>query len=225
MKQIKLDDCVINYQVFFKNNKNVYFKIKDGLVHITCSKTYDITMIEALMHKHKRWILNNYRKKSMDLYAHDYLYYWGLKYKVAYDESQVKPIIFDGSQFILQSKIISKQVIEQFYKIEVLKEINQILIEQSQKLEMLIGIDNISYKAQLMRSRLGSCITSKRIIKLNSILGRLDKVYIHLVLMHELTHLKVPNHSKKFHDLLEKIVPNHKIINRKLKNKVKQFNY
>ena len=62
-------------------------------------------------------------------------------------------------------------------------------------------------KVQDMVSIWGSCHTKKKCIKLNLKLIFKDVDCISYVIVHELAHLVVPNHSKAFWDVVLKIMP------------------
>ena len=74
--------------------------------------------------------------------------------------------------------------------------------------------NRISIRKQ--KTRWGSC-SSKDNINLNMNLLHLPSELIDYVLLHELVHTKVKNHSNDFWDELETVVPNARIIDRKLK--------
>lgn len=72
-------------------------------------------------------------------------------------------------------------------------------------------------KFKKMKSRWGSC-NSKREITLNSELSRLNKNLIDYVVVHELAHIRYMNHSKEFHQLIDKHLVNAKKYRIELKN-------
>jgi len=74
--------------------------------------------------------------------------------------------------------------------------------------------NRISIRKQ--KTRWGSC-SSKDNINLNMNLLHLPPELIDYVLLHELVHTKVKNHSKDFWDELDTVVPNARVIDRKLK--------
>ena len=74
--------------------------------------------------------------------------------------------------------------------------------------------NRISIRKQ--KTRWGSC-SSKDNINLNMNLLHLPSELMDYVLLHELVHTKVKNHGKDFWDELETVVPNARIIDRKLK--------
>jgi len=67
-----------------------------------------------------------------------------------------------------------------------------------------------------MSSRWGSC-SGHNNINLNLHLIRLPEELIDYVILHELAHIKEKNHGKKFWDFLDKLLPNSKELNKKLK--------
>ena len=67
------------------------------------------------------------------------------------------------------------------------------------------------------KTRWGSCST-KNNINLNANLLHLPSELIDYVLLHELVHTRVKNHSKDFWDELETVVPNARKVDRKLKD-------
>ena len=75
--------------------------------------------------------------------------------------------------------------------------------------------NRISIRKQ--KTRWGSC-SSKDNINLNMNLLHLPSELMDYVLLHELVHTKVKNHSNDFWDELETVVPNARIIDRKLKD-------
>ena len=66
-----------------------------------------------------------------------------------------------------------------------------------------MGLPYRELKFRKMKSRWGSC-SSNGIITLNKKLIKTPQICIDYVVIHELAHLKHLNHSKKFHELVEK---------------------
>lgn len=221
MHKIILDNYEINYQVFFKNIKHMYIRIKHNSVQVTCNKRFTYESIESFIMKHKKWILNQMKQEKISLYNHHEMYLWGKKYPIKYAWSLNQSVVFTGDSFLVLKNF--EKHLESFYHQEIMNEISNILKENKLTLAGYFKLDNLVFKTQLMTSRLGSCHASKGIIKLNTILGRVDKEYLKLVLFHELSHLIHQNHSSDFHDLLEKLIPNHKKINRRLSKDIRRF--
>lgn len=61
------------------------------------------------------------------------------------------------------------------------------------------------------RTYLGRCDTGKRVIKISRILASKHPDVIDYVVLHEICHLKVANHQKRFYDFLGRYMPDYKI--------------
>ena len=68
-----------------------------------------------------------------------------------------------------------------------------------------------------MTSRWGVCNTKLRIITLNLELIKRDTKYLDYVIVHELSHLIYPNHSKDFWSLVEENISDYKKYRREMK--------
>ena len=65
-------------------------------------------------------------------------------------------------------------------------------------------------KQQRMKSRWGSCTPAKQLIKMNTRLLEGPQAYIEYVMVHEFAHFKYLDHSKNFHNLVAKFLPDWK---------------
>lgn len=220
MHNLTLDNCTIQYQVFFKNIKHMYLRVQQNTVFVTANKRFSRPVIEAFIKKHQRWVLKQLSLKKIHIYNLEQMLLWGRLYPVNI-RHRPSTNCFEKMAFYLTNTKPSD--IEQIYHQAVLSEVQSILNQERQLLEKYLDVSGITFKSQLMRSRLGSCHYKKRIIKLNTILGRVDKRYIKLVLFHELAHLKYQDHSKQFHNLLENLYPNHRLHQRTLSRLIKGF--
>lgn len=69
-----------------------------------------------------------------------------------------------------------------------------------------VGIPYPQVTIRAMRTRWGSC-SSKGRITLNVKLVKVPKSYIDYVIFHELCHLVEPNHSPRYYELLDRVLP------------------
>ena len=81
--------------------------------------------------------------------------------------------------------------------------------------EKIKDLQKITYRK--MRSRWGSCLPSKIRISMNKLLACAPRYCIEYVLVHELSHLIHPDHSRDFYALVSKYVPDHKAAKTELK--------
>ena len=94
--------------------------------------------------------------------------------------------------------------------------LTQRLAELAKEHQFVYG--KVSIRSQ--RTRWGSCSTQNN-ISLNQNLLHLPDYLIDYVLLHELTHTRVKNHSSKFWNELEKVCPDAK----EMRNRLKTYGY
>ncbi len=92
-----------------------------------------------------------------------------------------------------------------------------ILIPRLKYLAEKYGFKYNKVALRKQKTRWGSC-SSKNNINLNINLASLPQELMDYVILHELTHTKIKNHSKDFWNHLEKHTPNPKKQNKKLRN-------
>ena len=92
--------------------------------------------------------------------------------------------------------------------------------DTNQKMNQLSEIHQLTFYKLIfktLKSRWGSC-SQNNIICLNNILYYLPAHLKEYVMLHELTHTKIKNHSSIFWEELEKICPNSKLKRKELRN-------
>jgi predicted metal-dependent hydrolase len=183
------------------------------------------TDVETFIIKHKDWIIKHLTQDKIDLYDPKLLTLWGNRFEAKYTQNRRNHLLYDGETLLVFEQYDLYKSLETFYKRETIKEMTRIINEEKSVLKEYFDMFDLSLKSQLMKSRLGSCISTKKIIKLNSLLARFDKKYLKIVLYHELVHLNIQNHSQKFYKLLNNICPNYRSINKELKEKIAYINY
>ena len=86
------------------------------------------------------------------------------------------------------------------------------------KWENLTGLECTSWQIRDMKSRWGSCSVKSKKIRLALNLANYPDECLEYVILHELAHIKIPNHSKEFKDFLTHWMPDWRERQKKLKN-------
>lgn len=102
----------------------------------------------------------------------------------------------------LSDKTINKHI-EKWYE-ERLNEISKPFFE---KWEKILDVKKSKLRFRKMSGKWGYCECKNKIICLNILLIKKDLRFIEYVILHELCHLIVPNHSKDFKNLLDIHMP------------------
>ena len=74
-----------------------------------------------------------------------------------------------------------------------------------------------SYKVGDATSKFGSCIPSKKIMHFSNRLIMLPERMVDAIIVHELSHIIYPNHSKEFYNLIKKYINDYDEIDKWLK--------
>lgn len=84
------------------------------------------------------------------------------------------------------------------------------------KWESITGLHCDSWQTKYMTTRWGTCNTNTRKIWLNLQLAKKPTECLEYVILHELTHLKIRNHSKDFVAIMDHYMPYWRDIKQKL---------
>ena len=78
------------------------------------------------------------------------------------------------------------------------------------KYEMLLNTKVEKYSIRKMKTLWGSCSFKESTIRFNSMLYYMSDYFLEYIVLHEMAHLFVHNHSKKFYELINKYMPDYK---------------
>lgn len=111
-------------------------------------------------------------------------------------------------------KIKTAKELEDFYRMELEEILNSIF----KKYNKITNLYEKEYKIRKMNSRWGTCYPQRGLININLYLAKRPLKEIESVVLHELIHLKIRNHSKEFYNEVLKYMPDYFEIKRSLDN-------
>ena len=97
-------------------------------------------------------------------------------------------------------------LIEEFYRNELYKYIRRRLGEYCEQ----YGEEEVGFRIRRMKTEWGSCTAQKRSMLFNLRLGTVPEELIDYVIVHEMCHLRVQNHSEQFWRLVESRMPDYR---------------
>lgn len=132
------------------------------------------------------------------------------------------PIIYIENLIKNKKDWILKKINENDIKVKKEKlysdeEFEKIVFNYIKKYSELLGVYVNKLRIKQIKYAWGSC-TSNKNITINYELIKYEKNVIEYVVVHELCHLKYMNHSKKFWELVEKYIPDYKLLRKTLKS-------
>lgn len=217
-------------QIEYKRNRNMYLRVNDdGSLHITCPwRTSEESIISFIQSK-SRWIArcdrSNERQSIGTRTGSDTrtAAWLGENYKVEVVPFHLDRISVDEEHRIIRYSLAhdTEEVRNAlFYKAAGKKLAGLIAQERGQwdrEICMANGKKLPSISLRYMTSRWGSCTPGRSTIRISLRLIHYPLGCLQYVLLHEYTHILVPNHSSAFYDVVERFMPEWKSYNRLLK--------
>ncbi len=207
-----------------KNIRNSYLRVKGNVINATCPlHVYDYQVYQFIESK-RDWIYNAYIRStckinnSLIYMGGDIFYIFGVEYKLVRSIGK-KKICINNDTIFFTYKDDSLDGIKALYKYLD----NRLLIKAQEYLDkyrnLLLdyGYDNIpEINARCMSSKWGACYTRKNKICISSYLIHYSLDCLEYIMVHEMSHFIVPNHSKRFYEIVSSVMPNYKSIVKKL---------
>ena len=226
---------ILGYEIHRKKVKNINLRIKPNLeVYISVPMNLHRDYIENFIRSKEEWIksvlkkLENVKEKQKDFEyktgeIHKFL---GKEYNLTVktgnfnavslkNNIRSNEIILTVNESIFENIDEKKKIMEKWY----FENAKKLFLQFMEKwLEILDEyVEKVAIKP--MKTRWGSCNYVKRHINLNTELIKRTPFEIEYVILHELTHLKYPNHGKGFYNYIERYMPNYKVAEKMLNAK------
>ena len=201
---------LIDYILIRSKRKTLSLQINThAKLVVRCPQKLSIKEVESFIADKSRWIEKKQRSlQSQQIHAPNYnigeqFLYLGNQYPLTHNITQNFKLDFDGKVFSLKSD--GQLAFHTWYKVAFKK----IALPR-----LDYYADTYQFKYQQVRLKAqktlwGSC-SSVNNINLNYLLIQAPISVIDYVIVHELSHTKIKNHSKDFWQLVESILPNYK---------------
>ena len=218
----------LEIEVERKPIKNTHLSVypPDGRVHLSVPDYLTEGDVRSYVISKWEWIRTQQdeiavqaRQTQREYVSGENHYYFGVRYRlrVSYITSGANSVEVRGDTMTMRVRKDSTverraELMTEWYR-EQLKEYIGPLVERwAEKLEER----NVTWQIKSMKTLWGSCNARRRSLLFNLELARVPKECIEYVVVHELTHLKIQNHSKVFEFLLGQQIPNWKSLRKKL---------
>lgn len=226
---------ILGYEVHRKKVKNINLRIKPNMeVYISVPMNLHRDYIENFIRSKEEWIKSVLKKvedvkekqKGFEYKTGEIHKFLGKEYNLTVKtgslngvnliNNEKKPsIILTVNENILENIDEKKKIMEKWYFENAKKLFPQFMEKWLKILDE--HVEKVSIKP--MKTRWGSCNYVKKYINLNMELIKRTPFEIEYVVLHELTHLKYPNHGKGFYNYIERYMPNYKIAEKMLNAK------
>jgi len=213
----------IYFTVERRNRKSLKISVLPDLSVVAIAPlNVSVEDVKRKVKKRANWILkqkdyfNNFLPKEpprryISGETHRYL---GRQYRIKIISSTQNDVKMKGKHIIIYSKDKNnkehvKKLLNKWYREHAEKKFNTIIDSFIEKLSKH-GIHKPDLQIKKMKSRWGSCDFEKKRIILNTELIKAPAYGIEYVIMHELCHLKYPNHDNSFYNFFSLVMPDWK---------------
>lgn len=189
-----------------KRQKNIYIRISsDGKLRISCPLQTSDNEIEAFVLSHSDWIKSHIKaaseKKSETAYYIEgsTINIWGKTYALKISHDSPFGAHIQGNYLILNvPQKATEQERAEFIKSYERATINPEIAKFIDHWSRFIGVSPCGFRIRDMKSRWGSCNIRTKRLCFNLRLVKKPPQCLEYVVVHELCHLLVPNHSPRF---------------------------
>ena len=214
----------MEYKIERKKKKNASIRIdNNGLVIVSVPSYFTDKMISDFILKYDSWIKKNMVKAidpttNQQIFEGSTIYLLGDRYivRIILDKSRCVEIK-DGFIYIYSDDLDLK-IIDKIYS-NYLKDLT--LTTYKGIVDKYLNLTKLSINKLTIRSlkrTYGKCYFERKEIILSRSLIYKRIEFIEAVIMHEVAHLKYPNHQKEFYNFINKYMPDYK---ERMKNKIK----
>ena len=208
----------IKIEVQKKNIKNLHLVVAppEGKVRVSAPMHLSDESIAMFVRTKLGWIKKQQekfkkqpRQTEREYVSGETLYVWGQQYFLRVDYSyKGNSLVLEGNEAILTVRKEStasqrEAFVNEWYRALLKEKIETYL----PKWEKITGLHCDSWQTKYMTTRWGTCNTNTGKIWLNLQLAKKPIECLEYVILHELTHLKVRNHSKEFVALMDQYMP------------------
>jgi len=194
-----------------KDIKHARIKVsEDGHVRIVVPNSFTADDIEFLLSKKSKWIEKQrafFAKKSRIELGRNQLLLFGNRYSYFYDSKYKQKVVVDDNFKTIGAKrdLLDPKIQEKWYKHIARKH----LVKRTEDLAKRLKFDYNKIYIRGQRTKLGNCSEVKN-ISLNWRLMKAPEFVIDYIIIHELVHTKIMNHTAKFWTLLKSLYPDYK---------------
>lgn len=200
-----------------KNIKNLHLYVKPplGRVEVSAPLLMNERAIENFVRSNLGWVKKQQQKyedqprmAERQYVSGETYYIWGKQYFLQFENSNKRYFKIDGNTIQLGMKESSTvEQREKYFREECRKVLVSKLDILIPKWEEKTGLYCDTYKTKYMTTRWGTCNSKAKRIWINLQMVEKPIECLEYIILHELVHLKVPNHGRDFIEAMNKYMP------------------
>ena len=209
-----------------KRKKTIMLRIRNGEIEILCPFFTSDLQLNKIIQRKNKWIQDKIRSSKFSfnpISLEDNCFIFRFKkIRIEFVDKKNQKILFKNGILKIESNIKKKENKKKIIVNWLKDQASHYLTKRIEYLSKKISVSYKQLKIKSFKSRWGSC-DSRGEILLNWKLIMLPTKVIDYVIVHELSHIKIPNHSKEFWNLVENKYPGYRREKKWLKEYGGQF--
>ena len=218
--QIVVDDIPV--EVLHRAVRNIRLTVyPDGRVRLVVPWHTTSAAVQSFLQSKSDWLRQHYTRaisrpqppQKQYLTAEQHLLF-GTEFplRVEYVSSRTHGVVLMNNTLVMfcsrdSTRQKREALLHDFYR----RTLSQYLHDRLKQYCTEFAEDEVSFSVRRMKTEWGSCMAVRRSLLFNLSLACVDKSLIDYVIVHELCHLQVQNHSRQFWQLVESRMPDYKI--------------
>ncbi len=213
-------ESVLRYTLIRKRIKNMYLRVKpDGTVEVTANALILPETADAFVRSKTPFILKRLkdaeksRIETEDSGISDggCFYFLGEKKTIRVEKDAREQVFFGDSEVLIRMPDPADEKRRTLlFERALLRRIKEIYLQMLAEIHPMFRRFNIPYptvRFRAMKSRYGSCTMARKTITLNTRMIGSPAESIEYVVAHELAHFVVADHSTRFYQVVESVMP------------------
>jgi predicted metal-dependent hydrolase len=219
----------MDYRLIRSKRRSIGLQVTtDALLVVRAPNSLNLRKVEEIVHQKASWIKKKQQEMlsfkvlspSKKFIAGEKFWFLGEQYELQLVSGIKGRVRFQNEKFVMNSNVQPRARVEfeNWYKWEAKKYLKSRVAFLAKK----FGYKYNQVRITSAKTRWGSC-SSKKNLNFSWRLIMVKPEIIDYVIIHELAHLKQMNHSKKFWNLVEKMMPEYKEHRMWLREKGKMY--
>jgi len=223
MHTLQYGTTTIEYELLYAPRQTLGITVNpDCTVQVMAPEGCPLPQIEQHLKRRRKWIVKQQQELSQYLpllpprqyVSGETHLYLGKQYRLKLLQGHTPAMTLARNRFFIitrdkENKEAIQAQLDEWYR-QKAEQLFAELLTESMKRAVIIGIhERPPLKIRLMQKRWGSS-TAQGVLILNLKLIQVAKPLIEYVIMHELCHKKIHNHSSDYYALLDRVMPNWK---------------
>lgn len=222
---MKIRDIDFDVEISRKRIKNMYLRLDGNTIRVSCPLRMPEYEVYRFIGMRKDWIMRNYcyqeyrKEAGLKYQGGETFHIFGKPYRLIRMIGK-KDVRITEDEIYLSYKDDPDDALRYLYKQldrKLLAEADILLDKHLRFLEDYGYMLKPELNCRLMTSRWGVCYTRKNRISISSYLIHYPLYCLEYIMVHEMTHFIIPNHSRRFHDIVARNMPDYKKAHERLK--------